>query len=54
MIKVGDCIHVSSNNYVNEIMRKYQNKHGELNKDALPMRVKEHPELDDYSFLNKK
>ena len=39
---------------MNEILHKYQKTHGDLKKYVLPMRVKEHPELDDYPFLNEK
>ena len=54
IVQVGYRIHVSSKKYLNEIMRKYHNIHGDLKKEVLPMRVKEHPELDDYPFLNYK
>ena len=47
-------MHVSSKNYVNGIMSKYQRKHGDLKKEVLPMRVKEYPRLDDYPLLNEK
>ena len=39
---------------MNEIMRKYQKTHGDPKKEIIPMRVKEHPELDNYIFLNEK
>ena len=54
LVQVEYCIQVSSKKYVNEILRKYQKTHAHLNNDVLPMRVKEHPELDDYLFLNEK
>ena len=30
LVRVGNHVHVSSENYVNEIMRKYQETHGDL------------------------
>ena len=35
-------------------MRNYLKTHGDLKKEVLPMRFKEHPELDDSLFLNEK
>ena len=35
-------------------MRKYQKTHGDPEKEVPPMRVKEHPGLDDSPFLNEK
>ena len=32
LVQVGDLIHVSSNKYVNVILRKYQKAHGNLKK----------------------
>ena len=54
LVQVGNHIHVSSNKYVNEILRKYQKTHGDLKKEVLPMKVKEHHDLDYYPFLNEK
>ena len=54
IIRFVDHIHVSSKNYVNEILRKYQKIQVDLNKELIPIRIKEHPELDDYSLLNEK
>ena len=53
-MRFGSRIHVLSNKYVNEILLKYQNKIGELKKELLPIRIKEHPELDNYPLLNDK
>ena len=53
-MRFGNRIHVLSNKYVNEILLKYQNKNGELKKELLPIRIKEHPELDNYPLLNDK
>ena len=44
LVHVGDHINVSSKNYMNEILHKYQKTHGDLKKEVLPMRAKEHPE----------
>ena len=54
LVQDGNRIHVSSKNYVNGIMRKYQKTHGDPEKEVPPMRVKEHPGLDDSPFLNEK
>ena len=54
LVKVGNHIYASSNNYVNEIMRKYQKTNGDLKNEVLPMKIKEHPDLDYYLFLNNK
>ena len=54
LVKVGDCIHVSSNKYVNENICKYHNTHGDLKKEVPHMRFKEYPELEDSQFLNEK
>ena len=54
LVRVENHIHVSSKAYVDKIMCKYQKAHGHLKKEVLPMRVKEHPELDKYPFLNEK
>ena len=53
-VLVENNIHVSSNNYVNKIMYKYQKTHGDLKKEVLPIRVKEHPDMDDFAPLNEK
>ena len=52
MVRVGYQINVSSNKYVNQIMCKYQNTHGDPKKELIPIRVKEQPVLDDSPFLN--
>ena len=54
MVRVGYQINVSSNKYVNKIMCKYQNTHGDPKKELIPIRVKEQPVLDDSPFLNQK
>ena len=54
LVWVGNSIHVSSKKYINEILRKYQKTHGDLKKEVIPIRVKEHPELDDSPLLNAK
>ena len=52
--KVGNRINVSSKNYVKEILRRYQQKHRYTKKELLPLKVKEHPELDKTPFLDEK
>ena len=52
LVRVGDHIHVSSNKYVNEILRKYQKTHGELKNEVPPIRVKENPDFDGYPLSN--
>ena len=52
LVRVGNIIRVSSKKYVNEILRKYQKTHSNLKKEVLPMRVKEHTELDDSPLFN--
>ena len=54
LVKVVNCIHVSSKKYVNEIILKYHNKHGDLKKELLPIRFKEQPSLDDSTFFKEK
>ena len=54
MVSVGDRINVYSMNYVNVIMRKYKETYGDLKKEILPMKVKEHPDLDNATLLNDK
>ena len=54
LVRFGNHIHVSSNNYLNGIMHKYQNTHGDPKKKVLPMRFKGHPDLDDSPLLNDK
>ena len=44
--KLGDKMHVSCGKYVKEVLRKYQDKHGGVKKENIPMGPKEHPELD--------
>ena len=40
LVGVGDSIHASSKYYLNEILRKYQKKHGDLKGGVLHMRFK--------------
>jgi hypothetical protein len=51
--KVGKLLHISSKKYVNEVLRRFRLKYGEVRKESLPMTTKVHPEMDDSSFLNK-
>ena len=45
LVKIGNKIHVYSKDYVKEIFRRYQKKHGYLKKELLPLKLKERPEL---------
>ena len=54
LIQVGYHIQFSSTKYLNGILQKYQKTHGDLKNELLPVRFKEHPELDDYPLLNEK
>ena len=54
LARVGYRIYVSSKKYVNEILREYQKTHGDLKKEVIPMRVKEHPEFYDSPLLEDK
>eukprot|EP00957_Ditylum_brightwellii_P020066 1513848-Ditylum_brightwellii.AAC.1 len=44
---------ILTKNYLKEVLRKYQEKHGMLQKENLPLKPKEQPELDDSEFANK-
>ena len=37
-------LHVSSTNYIKEVLRQFAKKFGEVPKHPIPMREKEHPE----------
>ena len=54
LVRVGNCIHVSPKKYLNEILRKYHNTHGDLKKELLIMKVKEHPDLKYSPYFNGK
>jgi len=49
----GKYLHVSNKKYITEILRKYQEKHGCLRKENIPMAVDAHPECDKSSFLKE-
>lgn len=51
--KLGDKFHVSCGKYVKEVLRRYQDKHGTLKKENIPMSLKEHPELDASPLLDE-
>ena len=44
---------MSWNKHAKEILRIYQQKHGYLKKELLPLKVKEHPELYKKPFLDE-
>ena len=54
LAKVGNTIRVSTKKYVNETLRKYQEKYGQIPKQNTPMAAKEHPELDTTPLCNDK
>ena len=43
LFKVWNKIHVPSNKYSREILQMYQQKHGDLKKELLSLKLKEHP-----------
>ena len=53
-VRVGNCSNVSLKKYVNEILCKYKKTHGNTKNKLLTMKVKGHPALDYYLFLNEK
>ena len=54
LVRVVNCINVSSKKYVNEILHMYKKTHGDLKKEVLRTKVKEHPDLDDSPLLNER
>eukprot|EP00957_Ditylum_brightwellii_P145320 11067945-Ditylum_brightwellii.AAC.1 len=44
---------ISTKKYLKEVLRKYQDEHGALPKENLPLKPKEQPELDDLGFTNE-
>ena len=42
----GKYLHVSNKKYITEVLQKYQEKHGCLRKENIPMAVDAHPECD--------
>ena len=53
LVRRGKLIHLSTKNYVKEVLRKYQEKYGALAKENLPLRPKVKPELDDSPFVDE-
>eukprot|EP00957_Ditylum_brightwellii_P065119 4939469-Ditylum_brightwellii.AAC.1 len=53
LIKRGKLIHLSTYNYVKEVLRKYQEKYGSLAKENLPLKPKLKPELDDPPLVDE-
>eukprot|EP00957_Ditylum_brightwellii_P178569 13602272-Ditylum_brightwellii.AAC.4 len=53
LIKQGKLIHLSTKNYIKEVLRKYQDKYGLLAKETLPLKPKLKPELDDYPLVDE-
>eukprot|EP00957_Ditylum_brightwellii_P120265 9175789-Ditylum_brightwellii.AAC.1 len=48
----GTRLHISTKNYVKEILRKYQEKYGSIAKKNLPIWPVERPELDETPTLD--
>eukprot|EP00957_Ditylum_brightwellii_P160831 12244821-Ditylum_brightwellii.AAC.1 len=46
-------IAILTKKYLKEVLRKYQEKHGALPQENLPLKPKEQPELDDSEFANE-
>ena len=51
LMKKGNKFHISSSRYIKEVIRKYQEIHGSLRQETVPMRPGVHPETDDSSLL---
>ena len=51
---LGKYVHISSKTYINEVIRKYEKKHGQIKQQTAPMKDKVHPELDESTFLDEK
>lgn len=49
---VGKYLHISTKKYVTEILRRFQQKYGDIKKENIPMSPKAHPELDDTKLLS--
>jgi len=46
-------LHISSSKYLKEVLRQFKKKFGEVRKMTIPLRVQEHPELDDTPFCSE-
>jgi len=46
-------LHISSSKYLKEVLRQFKKKFGEVRKMAIPLRVREHPELDNTTFCSE-
>jgi hypothetical protein len=53
LIKQNGRIHISTKKYATEVLRKYQDKHGVIAKDLLPIWPKKIPELDNSDLLDE-
>ena len=47
-------VYVSSNKYTKEILRRYQQKHGDIKKEVIPLKLKERTELERIPFPYEK
>jgi len=45
-------IHVSSTKYIKEVLQQFVKQHGKVQKQCIPMRTTEHPEMDQSPYLN--
>ena len=48
--KKGKLFHISNKTYIEEMLRSYQDQHGTIKKENIPITVKMHPELDESDF----
>eukprot|EP00957_Ditylum_brightwellii_P193108 14703073-Ditylum_brightwellii.AAC.1 len=44
---------ISTKKYLKKVLRKYQGKHGTLQKENLPLKPKDQPELGNSKFANE-
>ena len=49
----GKTMRVSCTKYITEILRRYENKYGQLRKENVPASPGDHPEMDDTPLLDK-
>lgn len=51
LTKIGNKFHISSARYIKEVIRKYQETHGSIRQETVPMRPGVHPETDTSPLL---
>ena len=52
--KKGKLFHISNKTYIEEMLRSYQDQHGTIKKENIPITVKMHPELDKSDYFRCK